>query len=152
MAPAGRHGSPAGVARATAASANFIDRYARSRSCRPGPRGGTLPLGDVATNRLELAGEEAFQYLLDRQAESKPHPIRVAVRPIDDDLQIELVSGPDSANLEVRLDALDDEHEEHTVIRDVGPRILRHVAKEVRHEQFYDLDVLTVTVDTRPLV
>jgi len=27
-----------------------------------------------------------------------------------------------------------------------------HVAKEVRHEQFYDLDVLTVTVDTRPLV
>ena len=38
------------------------------------------------------------------------------------------------------------------IVRDVGPRILRHVAKEVKHEQFYDLDVLTVTVDTRPLV
>ena len=107
---------------------------------------------DVATNRLELAGEEAFQYLLERQAESKPHPIRVAVRPVDDILQIELVSGPDSANLEARLGKLDEEPGEQAVVRDVGPRILRHVAKEVRHEQFYDLDVLTVTVDTRPLV
>ena len=107
---------------------------------------------DIATNRLELAGEEAFQYLLERQAESKPHSIRAAVRPVDDDLQIELASGPDSANLETRLDALDEEHEEYSVLRDIGPRILRHVAKEVRHEQFYDLDVLTVTVDTRPLV
>ena len=107
---------------------------------------------DVATNRLELAGEEAFQYLLDRQAESKSHPIRVAVRPVDDLLQIELVSGPDSANLEVRLEGLDENQEAQAVVRDVGPRILRHVAKEVKHEQFYDLDVLTVTVDTRPLV
>ena len=107
---------------------------------------------DIATNRLELAGEEAFQYLLERQAESKPHSIRAAVRPVDDDLQIELASGPDSANLEARLDALDEEHEDYSVLRDVGPRILRHVAKEVRHEQFYDLDVLTVTVDTKPLV
>ena len=107
---------------------------------------------DVATNRLELAGEEAFQYLLERQAESKPHPIRVGVRPVDDILQIELASGPDSANLEARLGKLDEEPEEQAVVRDVGPRILRHVAKEVRHEQFYDLDVLTVTVDTRPLV
>ena len=107
---------------------------------------------DIATNRLELAGEEAFQYLLERQAESTPHPIRVAVRPVDDILQLELVSGPDSANLETRLGKLDEEPGEQAVVRDVGPRILRHVAKEVRHEQFYDLDVLTVTVDTRPLV
>ena len=107
---------------------------------------------ETATNRLELAGEEAFLYLLERQAESEPRPVRVAVRPVDDLLQIEFVSGPDSANLEVRLGKLDDEHAEHSVVRDAGPRILRHVAKEVRHEQFYDLDVLTVTVDTRPLL
>ena len=105
---------------------------------------------DIATNRLEPAGEEAFQYLIERQPESKQaHPIRVAVRPVDDVLEIELVSGPDSANLAVRLDRLDEEQE---VIRDVGAIILRHVAKDVRHEQFYDLDVLTVTVDTGPLV
>ena len=104
---------------------------------------------ELAVNRLQLAGEEAFLYLLERQEESKPQPVRVAVRPIDDVLQIELVAGPDDGNLEGRLGKLDEDHE---IVRDVGPRILRHVAKEVKHEQFQDLDVLTVTVDTRPLV
>ena len=59
-----------------------------------------------------------------------------------------LASGPDSANLELRLSEL---KQDRVVLEDVGPRVLRHVAKEVRHEQFYDLDVLTVTVDSRPL-
>ena len=104
---------------------------------------------ELAVNRLQLAGEEAFLYLLDRQEESKPQSVRVAVRPVDDVLQIELAAGPDDVNLEDRLGRLDEDHE---IVRDVGPRILRHVAKEVKHEQFYDLDVLTVTVDTRPLV
>ena len=104
---------------------------------------------EVAVNRLQLAGEEAFLYLLERQEESKPQPVRVAVRPVDDVLQIELVAGPDDVNLEDRLGKLDADHQ---IVRDVGPRILRHVAKDVKHEQFYDLDVLTVTVDTRALV
>ena len=64
-------------------------------------------------------------------------------------LQVVLAAGLDDVNLEDRLGRLDEDHE---IVRDVGPRILRHVAKEVKHEQFYDLDVLTVTVDTRPLV
>ncbi len=105
---------------------------------------------ELAVNRLQLAGEEAFLYLLERQDESKPQPVRVSVRPVDDVLQIELVAGPDDVNLEDRLGKLDEE--DHEIVRDVGPRLLRHVAKEVKHEQFYDLDVLTVTVDTRALV
>ena len=104
---------------------------------------------EVAVNRLQLAGEEAFLYLLERQEESEPQPVRVAVRPVDDVLQIEFVAGPDDVNLQDRLGKLD---EDHQIVRDVGPRLLRHVAKEVKHEQFYDLDVVTVTVDTRPLV
>ena len=104
---------------------------------------------EPAVNRLQLAGEEAFLYLLERQEKSKPQPVRVTVRPVDDVLQIELVAGPDDVNLEDRLGKLDADHQ---IVRDVGPRILRHVAKEVKHEQFYDLDVLTVTVDTRALV
>ena len=103
---------------------------------------------ETATNRLELAGEEAFLYLLERQEASAPHPIRVAVSPADDMLQIEFASGPDSANLEERLRNLGEDRE---VLEDVGPRLLRHMARTVRHEQFYDLDVLTVTVDSRPL-
>ena len=52
---------------------------------------------ETATNRLQLAGKEAFLYLLERQSESEPRPIRVAVRLVDDLLQIEFVSGPNDA-------------------------------------------------------
>ena len=56
---------------------------------------------------------------------------------------------PRRRHLENHLGKLD---EDRQIVRDFGPRILRHVAKEVKHEQFCDLDVLTVTVDTRALV
>ncbi len=98
---------------------------------------------ETAVNRLQLAGEEAFLYLLDRQeAESKPQPIRVAVRPVDDVLQIELVSGPDSANLEHRLDKLDAEGE---VVRDVGPRILKEEWVFVRARPFTGMKLAGVS-------
>lgn len=54
--------------------------------------------------------------LLERQEELKLYPVRVAVRPVDDLLLIELD--------EARLGRLG---EERAVVRDVGPRILRHV-------------------------
>ena len=44
--------------------------------------------------------------------------MRVAVRPVDDALQTELVAGPDDVNLEDRLGKLD---EDHQIVRDVGP-------------------------------
>ena len=55
--------------------------------------------GHDRADDLQLAGEEAFLYLLERQEASKPQPVRVAVRPVDDNLQIELVAGPDDVNL-----------------------------------------------------
>jgi len=102
-----------------------------------------------AVDRLQLAGEEAFVYLLDRQADaSAPRPISLAVRHPGDALELEFVSGPEAENLEARLHGLS---EEASAIDDAGLRILRHMAREVKHEQFRELDVLTVTVDSRPL-
>ena len=103
----------------------------------------------AATDRLQLAGEEAFVYLLDRQADAPaPHPIGLAVRHPGDALELEFASGPESENLEARLHGLG---AEAAAIDDAGLRILRHMAREVKHEQFRELDVLTVTVDSRPL-
>ena len=78
---------------------------------------------DTATNRLQLAGEEAFLYLLERQSESEPRPIRVAVRSVDDVLQMEFVSGPDDVNLEVRLGKLDDDLRGHQGRRTAHPSV-----------------------------
>ena len=104
---------------------------------------------EPATQRLELAGEEAFLYLVQRQDEQKrPGSIRVSVRAQGSALQVEFLSGPGVENLEERIDALG---RERTEIADAGPRILAHLAQQVRHEQFYELESLTITVESRGL-
>ena len=103
---------------------------------------------ESATQRLQLAGEEAFLYLMERQTEQGTAArVSVAIRPHEDALQIEFLTGAGVDNLEARLSALDPEP---TEIADAGPRILGHLG-EVRHEQFYDLEALTLTVESRPL-
>ena len=103
---------------------------------------------ESATQRLQLAGEEAFLYLMERQTEQGTAArVSVAIRPHEDALQIEFLAGAGVDNLEARLSALDPER---TEIADAGPRILGHLG-EVRHEQFYDLEALTLTVESRPL-
>jgi anti-sigma regulatory factor (Ser/Thr protein kinase) len=102
-----------------------------------------------AVHRLQLAGEEALIFLVERQSEhTKPHPIRLATREENGAIELEFLCGPEGTNLEIQLAAL---RESQPTPGDAGPRILRHVAKEVRHEQYHDLDSLTVVVDSRPL-
>jgi NCS2 family nucleobase:cation symporter-2/xanthine permease XanP len=102
-----------------------------------------------AVHRLQLAGEEALIFLVERQAgHAKPHEIRLAIREESGTLELEFLSGPEGTNLEMQLSAL---HETQPTPTEAGPRILRHMAKEVRHEQYHDLDSLTVVVDSRPL-
>jgi NCS2 family nucleobase:cation symporter-2/xanthine permease XanP len=102
-----------------------------------------------AVHRLQLAGEEALIFLVERQAgHDKPHKIRLAIREEAGTLELEFQSGPEGTNLELQLSAL---HEAQPTPAEAGPRILRHMAKEVRHEQYHDLDSLTVVVDSRPL-
>ena len=104
----------------------------------------------AAVDRLQLAGEEAFIYLVERQEDAgTSHQIRVAVRPGGDTVELELLSGPDPENLEMRLKELSDD-----ALQDVeaaGLRILRHMARTVKHQQFHEADTLTVTVDSHPL-
>ncbi len=102
-----------------------------------------------AVHRLQLAGEEALIFLIERQSEHpKPHKIRLAIREESGTLELEFLSGPEGTNLEMQLSAL---REGQPTPAEAGPRILRHMAREVRHEQYHDLDSLTVVVESRPL-
>ena len=103
---------------------------------------------ESAIQRLQLAGEEAFLYLMERQEEQgAPARVSVSVRPHENALQLEFLTGAGIDNLEERLSTLDPDR---TEIADAGPRILGHLG-QVRHEQFYDLEALTLTVESRPL-
>lgn len=104
----------------------------------------------AAANRLLLAGEEAFIYLVERQTDAgSSHPIRLAVRTNGNAAELEFLSGPDTENLETRLEGLGVETPQTDEA--AGLRLLRHVARTVKHQQFHELDVLTVTVDSHPL-
>lgn len=61
----------------------------------------------AATDRRQLAGEEALLYLVDRQsARTTPQPIRLAARPDATSIELQFASGPDAENVQARLDAL----------------------------------------------
>lgn len=125
----------------TMASVSVLDDILSSSAARAG-------WDAAAAQRLRLAGEEAFLYLMDRQAEQgASSPVNVSVRPHDNALTVEFLTGAGVENLEERLRTLDSKGAE---IADVGPRILAQLGK-VRHEQFYDLEALAVTVESRPL-
>ena len=49
-------------------------------------------------------------------------------------------------NIQERLALLDDVNDEGRLERDVSIRLLRHLASSVRHQQYHDVDIVTVRV------
>lgn len=75
--------------------------------------------------------------------------LRVSARPEHDTIEVEILSGAMDVNLEQAVEGFD----RNALPRadDVGLRILSGIADRVRHEQFYGVDVLLLTLDSRPL-
>ena len=59
-------------------------------------------------------------------------------------------SRPDEENLEDRMALISGETDEAPDERDVSLRLLRHLASSVRHQQYHDIDVVTVHVNPPP--
>ncbi len=108
-----------------------------------------------ATDRLQLAGEEALLFLVNREEDAQrdqPAPIPVSAREIDGVLELEFLSGPGEENLEELVSGLGErEHGEHVSEEDAGLRTLSKLALELSHEQFHDRDYLLVKLDSKPL-
>tara|TARA_R110001592_G_scaffold108135_2_gene302484 strand:- start:3782 stop:5542 length:1761 start_codon:yes stop_codon:yes gene_type:complete len=103
--------------------------------------------------RLELAGEEAMLFLIGQLDETGDsggaRQIRVSTRRVRDQIEVEILSGAVDGNLEQAVEGIDRQSLPHA--DDVGLRILSGLAERVRHEQFYGVDVLLLTLDSRPL-
>jgi NCS2 family nucleobase:cation symporter-2/xanthine permease XanP len=118
-------------------------------------------LGDLATrtgwdkaaiDRLNLAGEEAVLFLIDRQQTDKrrkANPIRVSARESAGAIELELISGPGAENIETLVDELNEDATGS--VEEAGLRILKQLVREVRHLQFHQGDVLQITVESKPL-
>ncbi len=105
-----------------------------------------------ATDRLQLAGEEALLFLLGKEEEASratPSPVPVSAREVDGLLELEFLSGPGAENIESLVRELGER--DRVSAEDAGLRILSHLATELRHEQFHDRTYLLVKLDSRPL-
>ena len=104
-----------------------------------------------ATQRLCLIGEEALVSLLDQGDQEDNQTLaqrrlRVIARQDGDAVELEFLAAIGEANLEDHIGLLGD-HVETPNERELSLRLLRHFASSVRHQQYHNVDIVTVRVD-----
>ena len=102
-----------------------------------------------ATQRLGLIGEEALTSLVQQREDSATHAERrlhVIARQDGGAVDLEFMAAVGEENLEDHM-ALLGEHVETPNERELSLRLLRHFASSVRHQQYHNVDILTVRVD-----
>jgi NCS2 family nucleobase:cation symporter-2/xanthine permease XanP len=108
----------------------------------------------AAVGRLELVTEEALLYLMSSQdaaetAKKKKKTIHLAARYEGEVVELEIIAGPQDANMEDLVRSLKKGGE--PAEDDLSLRLLRELALDLRHQQFHDIDCLLLRVDSRPL-
>lgn len=106
-----------------------------------------------AIKRLELASEEAILFLIECPVTgetARERKIRVSATTHERRIEIEFLSGAAGLNLENAANEID-RTVPPTTMEQVGLRLLQGLAEHVRHDQFYGVDVLSLTLDSRPL-
>ena len=100
-------------------------------------------------DRLEAAAEETLLAVM-REHESERdrggRRLRLVAYREDGAAVLEFAVAPGEENLEDRVALIGTEADEAPDERDVSLRLLRHLASSVRHQQYHDIDVVTVRV------
>ena len=94
--------------------------------------------------RLEAASEETL-LTLGRQAGERRR-LRLVARKEGGGAVLEFVTSVGGENLQDRITLLSEQTDEVAGEREVSLRLLRHLATSVRHQQYHDLDIVTVRV------
>ncbi|MYI84000.1 MAG: hypothetical protein F4058_01570 [Rhodothermaceae bacterium] len=108
--------------------------------------------------RMEAATEEALLTLLQSRGEldgldatrgDERQELRLTASKKENLAVLEFrvgAAGNDELNLQDQLEWIDDRVEVTQIEHDVSLRLLRHLATSVRHQQFHDMDILTLHV------
>ena len=117
---------------------------------------------EAITERLEAAGEEALLALLESREEldgaeetagGGRSELHLTASEEDREAVLEFRVGAadsDELNLQDRLAWLGTETRAGRVDQEISLRLLRHLASSVRHQQFHDMDILTLRVAAAP--
>ena len=109
--------------------------------------------GPAMADRLEAAAEETLLAVM-REYEPAPERagrrLRLVAYREDGAAVLEFVVAPGAKNLEDRMALIGGEADETPDERDVSLRLLRHLASSVHHQQYHDIDIVTVRVNLPP--
>ena len=109
--------------------------------------------GDEMATRLRAVGEETMQILTRAEAggETDAGERRLLLIAASDGAaaDLEFIATTDEANLEDQL-AMLSEGVANVPVEDEAPlRLLRHYASSIRHQQYHDVDIVTIRVEGR---
>ena len=110
---------------------------------------GRLGWNADSTERLCSAGEETLVSLVRQEEEAADvagRRLRVVARNDHGTAELEFIAAVGETNLEDRMVLLTDQTDTPNE-RELSLRLLRHYASSVRHQQYHDIDIVTVRVD-----
>ena len=105
--------------------------------------------GETAVDRLRAASEEAVLSLARQEEDDGADADRrlsVVARSERGGARLEFIAGTHAANLENEIVQLSDLPDLEST-RDLSLRLLRHHASSVKHQQYHNVDILTIRVD-----
>lgn len=101
-------------------------------------------------DRLDAVAEEALLTLTGAErpdSAGETRSLRVTASKQDGGAVLEFVAAASGENIEDRLAVLDSHSVERPVERDLSLRVLQHHAASVHHQQYHEVDIVTVHVD-----
>lgn len=107
---------------------------------------------EAMVERLRAVGEETIQVLLPPQKDLNDDGARrllLIARGDGAAADLEFVAATDETNLEDQLALLGEGPPSVPIAGETSLRLLRHYASSVRHQQYYDTDVVTVRVEPK---
>ena len=103
---------------------------------------------EALSDRIDAVVEESLHTLLrdDLDVEASDRRLLLVVHRESNTVEFDFIAAGGHENIEDRIAVLGESPTEGSIERDVSLRLLRHLAAEVRHRQYYDVDILTVRV------
>ena len=101
-------------------------------------------------DRLDAVAEETLLTLVEDQPEAGAvtRRLRVSAHSESGGAVLEFVAKSSDSNIEDRIAFLGDASDARPAERDISLHLLRHLASEVRHRQYHDIDLITVRVES----
>ena len=109
-------------------------------------------------DRLDAVGEEALLTLLrpdedqDDDAPPQGRRLRLDASRNESGAVLEFVIAPHEYNVQERLALIGEQDDAATIEQEISLRLLRHLASSVHHQQYHDLDIVTIQVKAPPSV